>query len=674
MKHQPVIFILLFFFTTTAQGQNTEYKKMIDSADMDLSVKPGEDFYHFVNGNWIKNTEIPAAKTSWGSFHILAEESSIAVKELLEYAAKNTRKNRSLQMVGNFYKSGMDSVTTESLGYQPIKKDLERIAAIKNIEEVIAEIAYQHTKGITSPLFNFSVYQDSKITTQYITNIDQGGIVLPDRDYYLKDDKRSTDIRKEYLSYITDLFTLTGTDSTLAAKKAVTIIELETKLANAQISKVALKDPEKTYNKINIDDFSKGLQTIDLRSFLQKMLITGQDSILSNNLIFLRTTDSLLFNTPVQTWKNYLQWYILKSSSAYLSDAFVKRNFQYGKALSGQKAMTPRWQRVSYLVDSRLGDLLGQIYVKKHFTEAAKKRMLALVNNLQDAFKERIKRLDWMSNETKEKALFKLAAFTKKIGYPDKWKNYEGVTISSTNFLQNLRNCAEWIYKYSIKRLGTPIDKTEWYFTPTTVNAYYAPLSNEIVFPAAILQPPFFEPNADDAFNYGSIGAVIGHEMTHGFDDEGRMYDATGNLKDWWTESDAEKFKTRADKIIAEFDSLTVLDTIHVNGKLTSGENIADLGGLSIAYDAFKKTKQGSSNKKIDGFTPDQRFFISWTHAWRSKMLPETAARYIIIDVHAPNELRGNEPLKNIDAFYKAFDIKPGDKMYKPENERIKIW
>ncbi|UEG49794.1 M13 family metallopeptidase [Ferruginibacter lapsinanis] len=673
MKLPTLLFTLLFLNGLSANCQNIEPKKMIDSTDMDLTVKPGDDFFRFVNGNWIKNTTIPASKTSWGSFNLLAEKSSADVKTLTEYASKNTHKNRMLQMVGDFYTSGMDSINAEQLGYQPIKKDLERINAIKNIDGIITEITYQHTKGITAPLFNFSIYQDAKITTKYITHLDQGGTVLPDRDYYLKNDNRSIDIRKEYLSYIIDLFILTGTDSVLAPDKATTIIELETQLAKAQISKVELKNPEKTYNKLNINDYSKNLKAINLKILMQKMLV-NEDSILSNNLAFLQTTDSLLLNLPLQTWKNYLQWYILKSSAAYLSNAFVERNFKYGKALSGQKAMTPRWQRVSYLTDNRLGDLLGQLYVKKYFTAAAKKRMLALVNNLQDAFKERIKHLDWMSDETKQKALIKLAAITKKIGYPDKWKSYDGVVITKNNYLQNLRNCAEWLYKYSVKRLGSPIDKTEWYFTPPTVNAYYAPLSNEIVFPAAILQPPFFDPVADDAFNYGGIGATIGHEMTHGFDDEGRKYDAEGNLNDWWTNLDAEKFKEKTEKIIAQFDSLTVLDTIHVNGKLTSGENIADLGGLNIAYDAFKKTAQGRSNKKIDGFTPDQRFFLSWSHAWRSKILPETAARYIIIDVHAPNEHRANEPLRNIDAFYKAFDIKPGDKMYKPEKDRIKIW
>ncbi|MGG9972697.1 M13 family metallopeptidase [Ferruginibacter sp. SUN002] len=674
MKKLTATFCLILCIGIQAHSQTLVIKKKIDTIGMDLTTKPGDDFYKYANGNWVKNTDIPPSKTSWGNFAMLAEQSSIAVQKLLEDAAKNTRKGRSYKMVGDFYTSGMDTVNVEKMGYQPIKKDLERISAIKNTDEVLAEIAYMHTKGITAPLFNFSIYADAKATSQYIAHFDQGGIVLPDRDYYLKDDKRSTDIRKEYLSYITDLFILTGTDSILAAANAASIIELETQLAKVQMSKTDLKDPLKTYNKLDVLTFGKQLKSIDLNTLMKKMLIGNQKNFLANNVNFIITADSLLNALPLQSWKNYLQWYILKSAAPYLSNDFVQRNFQYGKTISGQKTITPRWQRISYLIDNRLGDLLGKLYVQKYFSPSAKKRMLALVNNLQQAFAERIKKADWMSNATKAKALLKLAAFTKKIGYPDKWKNYDGVVIVKDNLIQNLRTCAEWNYTYSIKRLGKPIDKTEWYMTPQTVNAYYAPLSNEIVFPAAILQPPFFDPEADDAFNYGSIGAVIGHEMTHGFDDDGRKYDAEGNLTDWWNEDDAVKFKIQTDKIIAVFDSLTVLDTLHVNGKLTSGENIADLGGLSIAYDAFKKTAQGKSNKKIEGFTPDQRFFLSWAYAWRSKVLPETAARLIIVDVHAPNELRGNEPLKQMEAFHKAFNIKPGDKMFIPEEERIKIW
>lgn len=641
---------------------------------MDLSIRPQDDFYLFVNGNWIKKTEIPASKTSWGTVSMLAEQSSLALKEICEDAVKQSKKNRAQQMVANFYTSGMDSMNAEKLGYLPIKKDLERIAKIKNISDILNEISYQHTNGITSPLFNFYVEQDGKKTTQYITFIDQGGIVLPDRDYYLKSDARNDKIKEEYRSYIRDLFILTGTDSITAKQNADNIIAFETKLAEASLSKVALRDPVKTYNKININDFSKTTHNIDWKAFLQKMQVKSQDSLLCNNPAFLKTIDTLLASTPIDTWKAYLQWYVLKSSASYLSNQFIERAFKYGQVLSGQKAMTPRWQRISYQVDNKLGDLLGQLYVEKYFNAAAKKRMMTLVNNLQQAFAARIKKLDWMSAATKTKALAKLNAFTKKIGYPDKWKTYDGVVITKDNLLQNMRNAAAWRYNYLIKRLGQPIDKSEWYYTPQTVNAYYAPLKNEIAFMAAILQPPFFDPLADDATNYGSIGAIIGHEMTHGFDDQGRQYDLLGNLNDWWQSSDSAKFTERAKQVVAQFNGYRIVDSIPVNGELTLGENIADLGGLAIAYDAFKRTPQGKTNTKTEGYTPDQRFFISWARAWRSKIISETEIRLNKTDPHSPNQFRAIAPLTNMDVFYKAFNVKQGDKMYKAKKDRIKIW
>ncbi|MES2431539.1 MAG: M13 family metallopeptidase [Bacteroidota bacterium] len=671
---QKLAFSLLLLFITTCSFSQTNFSKLIDTANMDLSIKPGDDFYHFVNGNWLKKTEIPASKTSWGTFTILAENSSLALKAICEDAVKKTNKNRSQQMVADFYTSGMDSMNAEKLGYSPIKKDLERISKIKTINDILNEITYQHTKGITSPLFNFYVEQDAKKTTQYITFIDQGGLVLPDRDYYLKSDARFEKIRGEYRSYITDLFIFTGTDSISAKQNAANIFSFETKLAEASLSKLELRDPIKTYNKLNIDELSKSTPNIAWRGLLQKMLVSKQDSMLVNNPTFLKTIDTLLSTTSIDTWKAYLQWYILKSSASYLSNQFVERAFKYGQALSGQKAMTPRWQKMTYQIDNKLGDVLGQLYVEKYFNAAAKKRMMTLVNNLQISFKERIKKLDWMSAETKTKALAKLNAFAKKIGYPDKWKDYKGVVITKDNLLQNIRNSAAWRYNYLVKRLDQPIDKSEWYYTPQTVNAYYAPLKNEIAFLAAILQPPFFDPLADDAVNYGSIGAVIGHEMTHGFDDQGRQYDLEGNLNDWWQVSDSTNFKARTDKVVAQFNGYKILDTIQVNGELTLGENIADLGGLAIAYDAFKRTAQGQTNKKIEGYTPDQRFFISWARAWRSKMLPETAIRLNNTDVHPPNEFRAIAPLVNMAEFYRAFNINVGDKMYKPAKERVKIW
>ena len=459
-----------------------------------------------------------------------------------------------------------------------------------------------------------------------------------------------------------------------ANENATNILALETKIANAQMTRVEMRDPQRMYNKFFVDDFSKSTHAINWRSLMEKMKVTGQDSIIISNPGFLRFADSLLAATPVATWKTYLQWYVIKNAAGYLSNDFVDRNFQFSRVLTGQKVITPRWQRMSNLIDDNLGEMLGQLYVEKYFKPEAKVRMLSLVNNLQQTLQDRINKLPWMSATTKAKALLKLQSFTKKIGYTDKWKTYDGVVITKNSLLDNIRNCSVWSYNDRIKKLGKPIDKTEWGFTPATINASYNPPKNEITFPAGILQFPFFDFGADDAVNYGGIGAVIGHEMTHGFDDQGRQFDADGNLRDWWTEEDAKQFKTKADMVVNQFNGFTVLDTLHVNGKLTLGENIADLGGLNMAYEAFKKTPQGQSTTKIDGFTPDQRFFLSWAQVWRGNYLPETTAQLILTDPHAPGQYRTNGPLVNIDAFYKAFDVKQGDKLFKADKERIKIW
>ena len=649
-------------------------RRFIDKANMDLSVKPGDNFYLYANGNWIKNNPVPPSKTRWSNFGVLAEQASNSLKLLLEEAAANPGKDRIMQMTGDFYASAIDSAMVERAGYNPIKAELERLGAITTLEQVTDEIAGMRTRGIASPLFGFTVLQDAKRVNEYIPQLGQGGTTLPDRDYYLKDDARSTKIRSEYLDFIADMFKLVNVDEATAKQNAARILALETVLANAQLSRVELRDPQKLYNKFFVDDFSKTTPNVNWRNLMQKMKVTRADSIIVTNPRFLRVADSLLPKIPVADWKTYLQWYVIKNAANFLSDDFVQRNFEFSKVLTGQKQIVPRWQRASTQIDGSLGDLLGQLYVKKYFKPEAKQRMLLLVTNLQTAFEERIRELDWMSNETKQKALLKLAAFGKKIGYTDKWKTYEGVVIRRDNLFENVRNCAEWSYYDRINRLGKPVDKTEWNFTPPTINASYTPLKNEVTFPAGILQFPFFDFNADDAVNYGGIVAVIGHEMTHGFDDQGRQFDADGNLRDWWTETDANQFKLKADKVVEEYNAFTVLDTLHLNGKLTLGENIADIGGLSTAYAAFKKTEQWKSGKKIDGFTPDQRFFLSWAQIWRENALPETSAQLVLIDPHSPGRYRTNGTVIHVDEFYKAFDVKPGDRMYIPEEKRIRIW
>jgi putative endopeptidase len=650
--------------------------KFIDPANMDLSVKPGDDFFEYANGTWIKQNAIPAKETRWGSFNILHQENTDKLLGLLKEVSKTPGlpQGSLKQRVGDLFASGMDSVAIEKLGYNPIKPDLARINKVAGLNGVISEIVYERVNGEGSPLFGFGVGQDSKHPTKNIVEFNQGGTSLPDRDYYLKDDARTKKVQDAYRQYIITLFTLTGTSKANAEKNAATIFAMETTLAKAQLSRVAMRDPNKTYNKFATVDFDKSTPHLNWSKLMPLMKVVGQDTVLVAQPDFFKATDDLLASTPVADWKVYLKWNILKGSAGALSSPFVKANFEYSSALSGQKVQTPRNERMSGLVDGSIGELLGQLYVKKYFTPAAKQYMVKLVNNLKETLGERIQHLDWMSDATKAKALKKLAAFTVKIGYPDKWQPYAGLMIERHDYAGNLRRISKWRYNYSISQLGKPVDKTRWGMSPPTVNAYYSPTNNEIVFPAGILQFPFFDFGADDAVNYGGIGAVIGHEMTHGFDDQGRQYDGDGTLRDWWTKDDADKFKSRADQVVAQYNSFTVLDTIHVNGKLTLGENLADLGGLNVAYAAFKKTKEGQSDTKIDGFTPDQRFFLSWAQVWRGSQRPEAAAQRILVDPHSPEQYRTNAPLTNIDAWYAAFDIQPGDKMYKKPEDRTKVW
>jgi putative endopeptidase len=647
--------------------------KYIDPANMDQSVKPGDNFYLYANGGWLKNNPVPGSKTRWGSFDLLREESSKRMQALLLEAAKQSG-NAQMQKIGDFYLSGMDSAAIDRLGYDPIKPDLQRIDAITDINGLLNEMAYLRTQGSGSALFGFFLNQDRKNVTQYIPQLSQGGTSLPDRDYYIKNDARSTNIRNTYSQHLNKMFALLGEDAATAQRHANAVLRIETALAKAQMSRTEMRDPYKTYNKFAIKDFTATTPSMDWGVMLNKLQLAGADSIIVNNPAFFKSADLLLTAVPLEDWKTYLKWNVLNSAAPYLSSAFVKQNFELTKVLTGQKEMTPRWQFVSAIIDNQLGDLLGQLYVQKYFKPEAKQRMIELVKNLEESFAARIQRLDWMSDDTKRQALDKLSTFTKKIAYPDQWKDYSAITVNRNDFLGNTKRASQWAYQDMINRWGKPVDKTRWGMTPPTINAYYSATNNEIAFPAGILQFPFFDFGADDAVNYGGIGAVIGHEITHGFDDNGSQYAADGNLKNWWTKEDAEKFKARANQVVAQYNAYTVLDTVHVNGRLTLGENLADLGGLSMAYEAFTKTKQFKEGKKIDGFTPAQRFFLNWAQVWRNNALPETQAQLILTDSHSPGMHRANGPIVNMDAWYAAFNIQPGDKMYKPKEQRISIW
>ena len=648
----------------------------IDPANMDKSVKAGDDFYNYAGGTWMKNNPVPAKETRWGSFNILRDFNANAVNKVIGSAVadKKAAPGSVTRRVADFYSAGMDTVTIEKRGYAPINNLLQEVAAINSKAGIQKMIARLRVEGAGSPLYGFSVGQDRKNVEVMIPQLSQGGTTLPDRDYYLKNDGRNPQIQDAYRKYISTLFTLTGASAAVAQQNAVTVFNLEKQLAAAQMSRVEMRDPYKTYNKFQLDELGKTTPGINWKEVLADLKIKKEDTILVNNPAFFKEVAGMMNTVSLNDWKTYLQWNILKSAAPYLSKSFVDVSFAFNQVVSGQRTQTPRWERISLLTDGSVGELLGQLYVKKYFTPAAKVRMVELVGNLRKAFAVRINKLDWMSAETKVKALAKLAAFRPKIGYPDNWRNYDGLAINKNTYFENIRNVGKWNYSYMIGQLGKPVDRERWGMTPPTVNAYYNATLNEIVFPAGILQFPFFDPKADDALNYGGIGAVIGHEMSHGFDDNGSKYDADGTLRNWWTEEDRTKFDAKTKTLAKQFDDYTVLDTIHVNGKLTLGENIGDLGGLNVAYEAFKMTPQGKSTATIDGFTPDQRFFLAWAQVWRGNILPQTEAQLIITDTHSPGQYRTIGAPVNMDAWYNAFNVKEGDKLYKKPEDRIRIW
>ena len=645
-----------------------------DKSGMDTTVRPGDDFFKYASGAWIKKTEIPASETGWGSFFTLYDDNQKNLHTILdEITKKEHDKGSNEQKIGDLYTSGMDTLAIEKLGYEPVKPLLAKIAAVKDYKQLLSLAADGFKEG-DGFLFGFYVAPDDKNSTKNMAQFAQAGLGLPNRDYYFNSDEATKKIRAAYVTYITKLFTLSGTDPATAAKNAANVLKLETEIAKSHSTPVELRDPVKNYNKFAFADLQKQLPDIDLKDIFKRMDVDA-DTILVGQPKYYKTLNTLLKSQPIEIWKTKLTFEALNGSSTLLSKGFRDANFEfYGKVLNGQKVPKERWKTMLSATDNGVGELLGQVYVEKYFTPEAKKRMKDLVDNLQAVYKSRIEKLDWMSNATKEKALAKLGAFTKKIGYPDKWKKYSDVEISKDAYYKNMQSVARHNYKEMVEKVGKPVDKEEWGMTPPTVNAYYNPSFNEIVFPAGILQFPFFDKNADDAINYGAIGAVIGHEMTHGFDDQGSQYDKDGNLKVWWTPEDAAKFKKKTQSVAGQYDKFTILDNLHVNGNLTLGENLADIGGVAIAYQAFKNTPQGKGNEKVDGFTPDQRFFLSFAQVWRIKMRDEASRMRINTDPHSPAQYRVNGPLSNTDAWYKAFNIKPGDKLFRPENERVKIW
>ncbi len=664
---------LMILLSCNQAKTNIAKVDFLDKNGMDSTIRPQDNFFNYVNGGWIKNTEIPASQSSWGTFSILYQNTAESLRSLLDSCSRvNASRGSNAQITGDLYASAMDSATIEQKGLNPLINDLQRITTIQNYKDVLSEVAYEYNM-LLNPMINAYAQPDDKNSNAIVAHFDQGGLGLPSRDYYFKPDSATLNIRNNYLRYIAKMLHLAGDDSAIATKEADEILKIETSLAKASKSPVELRDPEKNYHKMALEELNKQTPNINWLVLMDSLHIK-QDSVLVGQPAFYKELSSLLQTVPIIDWKNYLRFHLIDAYAPYLSSSYVNTNFEMTQLLTGQKELEPRWKRMVALIDRQTGDALGKLFVEKYFPPEAKKRILDLVNNLQATYKERIEHLSWMSDTTKQKAILKLNAFAKKIGYPDKWKDYSSLNISRDDLIQNLKNTGRFEYRYNINKIGNPVDRTEWITTAPTINAFYNPYMNDLNFPAGILQPPFFYKDGDDALNYGAIGLVIGHEMTHGFDDQGRNYDANGNLKNWWLTGDSAKFRQKADLVVRVYNNSVIQDTFHVNGELTQGENIADIGGMNLAYAAFKKTEEGKSNEKIGGLNPDQRFFIAYAKLWRGKIRPELERTLITVDTHSPGMYRVNNPLSDMPSFYAAFNVKPGDKMYKPDSLRTQIW
>lgn len=662
--------------TGCAPKPGAEKNLAIDPSNMDTTVACGEDFYEYACGGWIKKNPLKPEYARYGSFDVLAENNQKQMRELIDELEKAENEPGSVaQKVGDLYKMGLDSVRLNKEGVSPISEALKNIASLDDKAAFASLVAQMHKEG-SSPFFQLYVGADEKNSSMNIVNLYQGGMSMGDRDYYLSEDSANVKIRDAYKKYINKLFTLAGYSAEKAVAAEKNVMNIETALAKVAFSREETRNPLKNYNKMPMTDFLKQMNGFDWKSYFSALGLDSLNEINPNQLPFIKGMDALVGGLTSEEIRDYLIFKQINTASSYLSDDFVQARFDfYGKVLSGQQKLKPRWKRSLSVTDGALGEALGEMYVAKYFPPEAKERMLKLVENLRISLGEHIDSLEWMSAETKAKAKEKLAAFYVKIGYPDKWRDYTGLTVNpKDSYYANIRRAAEFETLYSLKDEGKPVDKTKWYMSPQTVNAYYNPSSNEICFPAGILQPPFFNFDADDAVNYGAIGVVIGHEMTHGFDDQGRQFDKDGNLNDWWTSADAEQFTKRAEILASQYDNIVVLDTVHANGHFTLGENIADHGGLRIAYTALHNTFDGVEPAPIDGFTADQRFYLAYAALWAGNIRDAEILRLTKIDPHSLGRWRVNAALRNMETFFKAFDIKEGDAMYMAPEDRVIIW
>ncbi|PID90881.1 MAG: peptidase M13 [Bacteroidetes bacterium] len=679
MRKQGFLLLAGVALSLAACNGNDMKQQAIDPADLNTTVAPGDDFYEYSNGGWIAKAEIPADRARFGAFDVLQEETQERVKELLFAAADKQGDTTSMEwlQIGDFFRSGMDTTAIEEAGISPIAPDLQIISGLQAPEDIVREIARERSIGGSDP-FYVTVEQDSKNATEMILSFYQSGLGMPDRSYYFNEDERSQELRQAYVQMIDTLFQLMGRDEEQSSAIATDILALETKLAEPSLTRLQYRDPHLVYNKLSAKELSALTPNIDWDSYFLNLGVDKPDTMLVDNPKFLKALSSLLVSEPINVWKDYLTLHYVLAYAGSLSTPFEDASFAfYGTALTGQQEMRPRWKRVAGMTQRFLGEAIGKFYVEKYFPAAAKEKMLELVENLRTAYAVRLGSLEWMSEETKKKAQEKLAAMVVKIGYPDQWRDYMDLMVVPESYAFNVRNGYTFQFNYTMSKLGQPVDRTEWHMTPQTINAYYSPTMNEIVFPAGILQPPFFDMEADDAVNYGAIGVVIAHEMTHGFDDQGRKYNKDGNLQDWWTAEDAERFNAECQLLVEEFDAFELLEGQHVDGKLTLGENLADFGGLVISMAAFKHqlaNVKAEAAKEIDGFLPLQRFFLAYSKVWRNKSTEEDQLRRLKEDVHSPGKFRVDGAVYNIPEFYQAFEVSEQSPYYRPEDKRPSIW
>ncbi len=663
----------ILIFPVLFSCQPEKGAKAIDPANLDASVDPAHDFDQYANGGWKENNPIPGDKSRFGTFDKLRDKAEKQLQTLFDEVTKKQYEPGTIgQKIFDFYNEGMDTAKIEKLGAKPLMPYLDEIENCTSVEDIQNLIINYHRSG-NGVLFSYFGSSDKQNSDWVISQLYQGGLGMSDRDYYLNNDNRTVEIQNEYVGHIAKMFELTGVDAKNARNNAEIVMALETRLAKSSLSRLERRDPHRTYNKMNLASLVELSPEFGWKQFFNTMGFPNEDEINVGMPEFFTEVSEMMNEVPVEDWKAYLKWNMINRSASYLSSDFVDQDFYfYGQVMKGQEVKRERWKRVQGTTSSVLSEAIGQLYVEKYFPPEAKQRMMDLVKNLRISLGLRIDGLEWMTAETKEKAHEKLATINVKIGYPDKWRDYSSLEVKTDNYLENIMRSRAFNAEFRRNKINKPVDKDEWYMPPQMVNAYYSPSMNEIAFPAAILQPPFFYLNADDAVNYGAIGVVIGHEITHGFDDQGRKYDKDGNLNEWWTEGDAKRFDERSQVLVKQFNEYFVLDTLRADGELTLGENIADLGGLNISYQAFKNASD--ETEPIDGFTPDQRFFLAYAHLWANNVRDKEIVRLTKEDVHSLGGYRVLGPLRNMPEFYAAFDVNEGDYMYLSEEKRASIW